>query len=54
MSDVIQVVYGWDPVLRRWERYGPSLPAYVNTLQQLKQGEAYWLIASRASAVTVR
>jgi len=54
MSDVIQVVYGWDPVLRRWERYGPGLPAYVNTLQQLKQGEAYWLIASRASAVTVR
>lgn len=50
----IQVVYGWNSVTRQWERYGPGLPKWVNTLKELKNGDAYWLLATRATAISVR
>jgi hypothetical protein len=51
MGDVIDVVYGWDPAARRWERYGPGFPDYANTLQRLENGEAYWIIATRQASI---
>ncbi len=44
IADAIEIVYGWDPVSGEWQRYGPDLPWYVNSLTTLMQGEAYWVI----------
>ena len=53
MGNVIDVVYAWNPKSRTWDRFGPSLPDYVNTLTMLKKGQAYWIIASRSGAITL-
>jgi hypothetical protein len=42
----LQIVYGYDPATGTWYRYGPGLPAFLNNLTILKQGQAYWFIAS--------
>lgn len=53
MGNVIDVVYSWNPKTRTWDRFGPSLPDYVNTLTLLKKGQAYWIIASSHGAITI-
>lgn len=45
----IQAVYSYNPVTRTWSRYIPALPAFVNDLTMLRQGQAYWFIASTAA-----
>ncbi|MCA9844730.1 MAG: CAP domain-containing protein [Dehalococcoidia bacterium] len=40
----IEIVFRWNAVTGEWERYGPGLPWYVNSLKKLKPGEAYWVI----------
>lgn len=40
----VEIVYGWNPQTRQWERYAPDLPAYVNSLKNVEQGRAYWVI----------
>jgi uncharacterized protein YkwD len=44
ISETIEVVYRWNPTAKKWERYGPDLPDYVNNLLKLRKGEAYWVI----------
>lgn len=44
IAGTIEMVFRWDAATRSWERYGPGLPWYVNSLKQLTQGEAYWVI----------
>jgi hypothetical protein len=44
IEHTIEVVYRWNSATGEWERYGPGLPPYVNSLKKLLQGEAYWVI----------
>ena len=44
IEKTIEVVYRWNPTTKKWERYGPDLPDYVNNLLKLRKGEAYWVI----------
>jgi uncharacterized protein YkwD len=44
IAKTIEIVFRWDASTGSWERYGPGLPAYVNSLKRLFQGEAYWVI----------
>jgi hypothetical protein len=39
----VRVVYGYDSKTRTWLRYGPDLPSFVNTLTEMKNGDAYWV-----------
>lgn len=43
LQSSVRVVYGYDPKTRTWLRYGPDLPSFVNTLTEMKNGEAYWV-----------
>lgn len=45
-GDVIKIVYSYNPVTQQWERYGPGLPSYVNSLGVLVPGKAYWWVSS--------
>ncbi len=47
----VQAVYAWDPGTRTWQRYAPGLPSFVNNLVTLRQGQAYWFIASSTTQV---
>ena len=49
----VRVVYEWDAGTRQWRRYFPGLPAYLNNLNTLSNGGAYWIIASKASQFQV-
>jgi hypothetical protein len=53
MGSVIDVVYSWNPNTGTWERFGPALPDYVNTLSLLRKGQAYWIIASNHGAIVL-
>ncbi len=44
-ANTISVIYAWDPANQAWRRYGPGLPAFLNNLTVLHQGQAYWVIA---------
>lgn len=47
----IQIVYSWDPVSGTWQRYGPGLPWYLNTMETMKKGNAYWFIATGSGQI---
>jgi hypothetical protein len=42
----VAAIYGYDPATGTWKRYGPGLPAYVNNLKVLQEGQAYWFMAT--------
>lgn len=42
----IRIVYAWNAATGEWERYSPGLPAFVNNLKMLKQGQPYWFLAN--------
>ena len=50
-STALLVVYSYDPATGTWQRFGPGLPAYVNTLKLLKKGQAYWFITAGPAQV---
>ncbi len=52
-GNIITIVYGWDSANGQWQRYGPGVPSYVNTLQLLRKGHAYWIIATGHAQVQV-
>jgi hypothetical protein len=52
-GNVIKVVYSWNATAGRWDRFGPNMPAYVNSLTTLQQGKAYWIIATAAAQVLI-
>jgi len=45
-GDVIKIVYSYNSQTHQWERYGPDLPAFVNSLNVLVAGKAYWFVSS--------
>jgi hypothetical protein len=49
----IKIVYQWDAVTGEWKRYATNVPSFVNNLPVLKQGSAYWFIATGASSIQV-
>lgn len=49
----VAVVYEWDPATGSWRRYLPGMPAYLNTLTQLRTGAAYWVIARGQAQIAI-
>ncbi len=49
----VQVVYGFDGATGTWLRYGPGLPAVLNTLSTLHEGQAYWFMATSGGDLTL-
>jgi hypothetical protein len=48
---VIKIVYSYDAATRTWARYAPGLPGYVQSLQWLVSGNAYWFVSSGATVI---
>ncbi|MCZ2110215.1 MAG: matrixin family metalloprotease [Dehalococcoidia bacterium] len=48
----IRMVYYWDPATGTWQRFGPSLPSFLNNLPFMRPGSAYWFIATGSSKLT--
>lgn len=44
LANTVAMVYRWDALTGSWQRYAPGLPKYVNTLDRMLRGEAYWVI----------
>lgn len=49
----ISIVYAWDAANGAWQRYGPGLPPYVNSLQTVTEGQAFWVIASIPTSLPI-
>lgn len=45
----VRMVYRWDDASGTWQRYGPGLPWFVQSLQQVHQGDGLWVVASAQS-----
>jgi hypothetical protein len=52
-GNVIEIVYSYNALTRQWQHYGPNLPGYVNSLQWLESGNAYWFVASGSAIIQV-
>jgi hypothetical protein len=52
-ADGVVAVYLWDAAAGSWLKYFPGLPGYLNNLQVLEPGAAYWVIARQASGIRV-
>ncbi|MGD9933561.1 MAG: CAP domain-containing protein [Dehalococcoidia bacterium] len=50
-NNSIAVIYSYDPATKTWLRFGPGLPAFVNSLHQLEPGQAYWVFTRKATQV---
>ena len=50
LGDNLVAVYGWDPATQAWQTFVNGGPGYVQRLQTLNAGEAYYLIMRTASA----
>ncbi|MCC6381870.1 MAG: matrixin family metalloprotease [Dehalococcoidia bacterium] len=48
---VLRMVYAWNAETGEWQRYGPGLPGYASNLKELRQGQAYWFIASGVAQI---
>jgi hypothetical protein len=49
----VAAVYLWDEATGAWRKYFPGLPGYLNDLEVLEPGAAYWVIARRPSNIRV-
>lgn len=47
----VAVVYEWDPLRGEWKRFFPGLPGFLNNLDSMRQGNAYWIIAKAKSSL---
>jgi hypothetical protein len=54
MGGAIAMVYQYDARTGTWLRYGPSLPSFLNNMDLLRKGTAYWVIATSPANVPVR
>ncbi len=52
-NTAIAVVYEWNGTTGTWKRYFPGLPSYLNTLEAMKQGGTYWIVARTASNLEI-
>ncbi len=48
----VSIIYEWDPVARKWNRWAPNVPAFVNTLGTVKQGNAYWFLSTGPASIS--
>lgn len=48
LGGAVNWVYGWDAAGQQWLRYSPGAPAYVNTLQFMVPGMAYYISVDHA------
>ena len=48
----VSIVYEWDPVAKKWKRWAPNVPSFVNTLTTLKQGNAYWFLSTTTTSIS--
>jgi uncharacterized protein YkwD len=53
MGSAIAIVYAWDPATNSWQRYGPALPSFANSITFLRRGAAYWVIATTNAQVPI-
>jgi uncharacterized protein YkwD len=42
----VRMLYRWDEATGTWERFGPGLPWFVQTLESVQPGDALWVVAS--------
>ena len=49
----VTAIYSYDAQAGQWRRYSPRLLAIGNTLDTLRKGDAYWVIASGAAELVV-
>lgn len=52
-NGAVEVVYSFDQASGTWQRYGRSLPNYLNNLTVLESGQAYWVMANYSAKLTV-
>lgn len=45
LENQITIVYSFDASTGTWQRFAPGLPSYLNTMDTMKKGNAYWFIA---------
>ncbi|MEO8538755.1 MAG: CAP domain-containing protein [bacterium] len=50
-NSTVAVVYEWDPATKTWKRYFPGLPGFLNNLKLMREGNAYWVIATTKSSL---
>lgn len=48
----ISIVYEWDPIAKKWKRWAPNVPSFVNTLTTLKPGNAYWFLSTTTTSIS--
>lgn len=47
-----RVVYYWQAQNQTWQSYDSTAPTFANTLQNLTNGQAYWIYANQEVALT--
>jgi hypothetical protein len=50
-GNVITIVYSYNSATRTWDRYAPGLPGYVQSLQWLVTGNAYWFVSTGSTVI---
>lgn len=48
------MLYAWDEGRQTWVHYGPGLPAYLQTMGPLVQGDVVWVIANAPGSLDMR
>lgn len=48
----VTIVYEWDSLAKKWKRWAPNVPSFVNTLSTLKQGNAYWFLSTTTTSIS--
>jgi len=52
-SGALDSVYTWDAETETWGRYIAGAPAYLNSIDSLESGRAYWVFAKEPFTLTV-
>lgn len=52
-STGIAAVYSWDAASGQWLRFIPGLPGFVNNLQKVERGRAYWFLAKGTASLPI-
>ncbi|MFN0095968.1 MAG: CAP domain-containing protein [Dehalococcoidia bacterium] len=47
----VTAVYSYEAATGTWSRFGPALPSYVNSIQTLERGRAYWMLATNQAVL---
>jgi hypothetical protein len=47
----VRALYAFDPATGGWLHYFPGAPSYLNTLAQVREGSAYWLLSNGSASL---